>query len=66
MPGAISVLLGNGKGGFGHCVDFYPGASTERVLADLNGDGLLDIVTDESVLLNGQVVLECHMVGCQN
>jgi hypothetical protein len=54
-PGVISVLLGNGKGGFKPPADFefFPGAQTNRVvLADLNGDGLLDIVTDHGVLLN--------------
>jgi hypothetical protein len=53
VPGIISVLLGNGQGGFGLPVDFGQDTETNRVaLADLNGDGLLDIVTDNSVLLN--------------
>jgi hypothetical protein len=53
VPGVVSVLLGNGKGGFTAPVDFFPSAPTDSVaLADLNGDGLLDIVTDNSVLLN--------------
>jgi hypothetical protein len=52
-PGVISVLLGNGQGGFGLPEDFPQGTQTNRVaLADLNGDGLLDIVTDNSVFLN--------------
>ncbi|HEY7423311.1 MAG TPA: VCBS repeat-containing protein [Gemmataceae bacterium] len=58
-PGFISVLLGNGNGGFGLPVNFDAGSppASRVALADLNGDGLLDIVTDHSVLLNSNSLI---------
>jgi hypothetical protein len=43
--GAVSVLLGNGNGTFRSHVDFPVPAGAERSeLADLNGDGKLDVI----------------------
>ena len=42
--GAISILLGNGDGTFKAHVDYPPGGNFVTV-ADLNGDGKLDLVT---------------------
>jgi hypothetical protein len=53
-PGGTSVLLGNGDGTFETVVS-YPGYSVNSVaLADLNGDGKLDIVTCYSDDLTGE------------
>ena len=44
--GNISILLGNGTGGFGTAANFNTGISTGALgLGDFNGDGNLDIVT---------------------
>ncbi len=45
----ISVLLGNGDGTFANQVDYSPGGGLEEVvLADFDGDGKLDIVTNSA------------------
>ncbi|WP_273455338.1 FG-GAP-like repeat-containing protein, partial [Nevskia ramosa] len=51
VPGSVSILLGNGAGGFGAPVE-YPvrGFAASVVVADFNGDGRLDLAT---ALLNG-------------
>jgi Ca2+-binding RTX toxin-like protein len=42
----VSVLLGNGSGGFALSTDFTAGSgSRDAVVADFDGNGLLDIVT---------------------
>jgi hypothetical protein len=44
-PGTVSVLLGNGLGGFGPHVDITVGISARAVaMGDVNGDGRLDLV----------------------
>ena len=45
-PG-VSVLLGNGDGTFLNHVDYFAGG-LELVAADVNGDGILDLVTTAS------------------
>ncbi|MGA7342205.1 MAG: Ig-like domain repeat protein [Terracidiphilus sp.] len=47
--GSVTVLLGNGKGGFNAGVD-YPAATraANALLADLNGDGRLEVVVTDS------------------
>jgi VCBS repeat-containing protein len=41
----VSVLMGNGSGGFGPAVDYAVGSAPSSVAAvDLNGDGKLDLV----------------------
>ena len=49
----VSVRLGNGDGTFGAKQDFLLGTHYVRLvaIADLNGDGAPDVVTDKSVLL---------------
>ena len=45
-PGTVSVLLGNGNGGFSSAMEVSVGANPSSLaLADLNGDGKLDLVT---------------------
>ena len=47
--GSISVLLGNGKGGFSAGVDYAAGTSVSNALvADFNGDGKLDVAVTDS------------------
>ena len=55
----VTVLLGDGTGGFGHRVDFPTGAGPHALaICDINGDGKPDVVTANyvsntvSVLLN--------------
>jgi hypothetical protein len=46
-PGGVSVLLGDGAGGFGSPQTYAPGSVNHSfvALADFNGDGKLDIAT---------------------
>jgi hypothetical protein len=45
-PGVVSVFLGSGGGGFGPRNDFVTGKSSRGLtVGDLDGDGVLDIVT---------------------
>jgi len=45
LPGAISVLVGNGDGTFKTQVSYATGAGSHDVIAlDVNGDGVLDLV----------------------
>jgi hypothetical protein len=53
-PGGVSVLLGNGDGTFQNAVNYdAPSlvAADTMALADLNGDGFLDVVTGNYVFL---------------
>jgi hypothetical protein len=46
LPGPLGVLLGNGDGTFQSVIPYSPGASLGPIaLADVNGDGKLDVVT---------------------
>jgi hypothetical protein len=46
LPGPLGVLLGNGDGTFQSVIPYSPGASLGQIaLADVNGDGKLDVVT---------------------
>ncbi|MCR6500152.1 FG-GAP-like repeat-containing protein [Shinella sp. CPCC 101442] len=48
-PGTVSVLLGNGNGGFTSATDISVGANPGSLtVADLNGDGKLDLITANS------------------
>ena len=48
---SVSVLLGNGQGGFGAASNFATGASPASVVAgDFDGDGNLDVVTANASL----------------
>jgi FG-GAP-like repeat/EF hand len=53
--GGVSVLLGTGAGGLRHAVDYRTKSTMCSALtaADLSGDGILDLVTTNSVLGNG-------------
>jgi hypothetical protein len=44
----VTVLLGNGAGGFGS-ERSYPGGAYQVVIGDFNGDGKLDLVAEASV-----------------
>jgi len=54
-PNKVSVLFGNGDGSFAPFQAYPIGGIADQILAgDFNGDGRLDVVTnDVSVLLNG-------------
>jgi hypothetical protein len=54
MSGTVSVLRGNGDGTFGTPVNYLVGQQEPTSLAagDFNGDGFLDLVAGNSVLLN--------------
>ena len=55
--GSVSVLLGNGAGGFPTKTD-YPAPNTEDVkIADMNGDGLPDLVVSDAATTNQVGVL---------
>jgi hypothetical protein len=47
--GGVSIFLGNGDGTF-HSASSLPGSGSP-VVADINGDGNLDVLTEKSVLL---------------
>src|SRR5262249_28655790 len=49
--GTVSVLLGNGDGSFQDARPFAASGTTSVAVADVNGDGLLDLATSLSVLL---------------
>ncbi len=50
----VSVLLGNGAGGFGAKTDFVTGAGPVSVaIGDVNGDGRPDLVVSELRLQHG-------------
>jgi hypothetical protein len=52
LPGPLGVLLGNGDGTFQPVIPYSPGTSIGPIaLADVNGDGKLDVVTPSIVLL---------------
>jgi len=66
QEGTVSVLLGDGDGGFADAQSFGTGLSPFGVaLADLDGDGALDVVTanldgsNVSVLINVSEPLPC-------
>ena len=47
--GSVSVLLGNGKGGFSSGIDYPAGTTVSNALvADFNGDGNLDVAVTDS------------------
>jgi uncharacterized protein (DUF2141 family) len=49
-PGPLGVLLGKGDGTFQPVIPYSPGASLGQItLADVNGDGKLDVVTPSSI-----------------
>jgi uncharacterized protein (DUF2141 family) len=49
-PGPLGVLLGKGDGTFQSVIPYSPGASLGQIaLADVNGDGKLDVVTPSSI-----------------
>jgi hypothetical protein len=47
----ISVLLGKGDGTFGQPVDYATTGAASVVAADVNGDGIIDLVTSLAVFL---------------
>jgi hypothetical protein len=47
----VTVFHGNGDGTFGPGHDYAVRGAASVVAADFNGDGILDLVTDQSVLL---------------
>ena len=54
----LSVLLGDGNGGFGTATTFATGAGpTSVAMADLNGDGNLDVITSNVNSNNVSVLL---------
>jgi hypothetical protein len=54
VPGHVSVLRGDGAGGFTSETDYAVGGEPRGVaLGDLNGDGKLDLVTDNGAVFLG-------------
>ena len=50
---AIALLRGDGSGGFDNTATYESGAYVSRLsTGDLDGDGLLDVVSDDTVLFN--------------
>ena len=57
LPGGIWILLGNGDGTFRTAVNAVPGNTTQFALADVNGDGKLDLVANGAGSVDFQVLL---------
>jgi len=56
-PTAFSVLLGNGKGGFGKPISSPIETGGSVTLADVNGDGLLDLITPQGNISSVALIL---------
>jgi hypothetical protein len=53
VGGGVSVLLGNGRGGFGAARNYAAASAVSLAVADCNGDGKLDMVTGSGSVLLG-------------
>ncbi|MEW6730749.1 MAG: FG-GAP-like repeat-containing protein [Acidobacteriota bacterium] len=66
----ISLLLGNGMGGFGTASNFPTSTSTSgpfsAVVADFNRDGVLDVATGNNSSNNISVLIASCAVACAN